>query len=93
MNMNRSSIDRKKARAFARFFGNELLTSAMFVTLVAFDTPIYTAAGWTSLLWVAIMLEMGYVSETWRLIDAHSPISQIIHAALSGLFAAGFLWP
>ena len=76
-----------------RFLGNEHLASATFVALVALDHPIHWAAGMTSLLWVILMLDMGFISQTWKLVGAQSPISQVIHAALSAGFTAWFLWP
>ena len=75
-----------------RFFINEHLASATFIALIL-GRDAHIASGMISLLWVLLMLEMGFVSQTWRLVDARSPISQIIHAALSTLFMVGFLWP
>ena len=84
--------DHGKVEAFTRFLANEHLTSAIFLLLVSIEQPIHYAAGMTSLLWVFLMLEMGYVSQTWRLVGAKGPTSQLIHAVLSALFATGFLW-
>jgi len=90
--MNVATNEMKQARALSRALGNELATSALLLWLstIAGVEPA-KAAGYTCLLWIALLADMAFVDKTWRLMDSNGPMAQIIHIGSSALFAIGFL--
>jgi len=90
--MNVATNEMKQARALSRALGNELATSALLLWLstIAGVEPA-KAAGYTCLLWIALLADMAFVDKTWRLMDSNGPMAQIIHIGFSALFAIGFL--
>ena len=90
--MNVATNEMKQARALSRALGNELATSALLLWLstIAGVDPA-KAAGYTCLLWIALLVDMAFVDKTWRLMDSNGPMAQIIHIGFSALFAIGFL--
>lgn len=83
--------EKEKARALCRALGNELLTSAFLMSSLAFGMKPTNAAGYTSILWTVLLLDMGFVSKTWKVMGSPGPRAQVVHILLSVLFAVGFL--
>ena len=81
----------KKARALCRGLGNELAASAFLMLALAFDVAPAKAAGYTSLLWLALIFDLAFLDKTWKLMDANGPTAQVVHLTISLLLAYNFL--
>lgn len=85
-----------KSLALVRAAGNELMVSALLLVASAWGASVWssaTAAGYACLLWVVLLADMAWAKESWRLMGSNGPRTQLIHMAIAGLLAAGFLLP
>lgn len=91
VHIDETNREMEKSRALLRGLGNELMTSAFLMAALAFGTNPSRAAGFTSILWTILLLDMGFFDKTWRLMGSDGPRAQIIHILISSMLAWGFL--
>jgi hypothetical protein len=86
------AAEKDQARALSKALGNYLVASAVLMTLMAFGVDPVRAAGYTALLFSILLLDLGFVSKTWRWMSETSPLAQLMHFFIAIGFAAGFLF-
>jgi hypothetical protein len=82
----------EKSRALCRALGDWLAKSAVLMGLLMFEKDPAIAAGFTCLLAALLEWDKGFLSKTYTIAGAKTPVVQCVNIALALLFAAGFLW-